>query len=432
MRQPAARPFRLLVISHLFAPDVCGGAAIFSDMCYGLAEREIEVTVRCGYPYYPEWKDKSGHNGLRIQQSSEKGVQIERYGMFIPRNPSSPAQRALYEGSYFLSLCRSLFRPARFDATMVLCPLAGSVAFAALYKMLLGGPLWLNVQDLPADAASASRIIGPGVVQELIQSVQRWLFNRADVWSSISPVMVERLEALRERGQPILFLPNWLHQSMAHHIQAQPSKVGRIPGQPVRLLYAGNIGAKQDLLGFCKQLAGTKTSFRFQIHGDGGAADDVRQWLTDSSDRRFSFGPVLNESEFARALYDTDFFVITEKPGGGASFFPSKTVPGLASGTPILSVSDPESALGREMREHHVGPCFTWASVSQVGDLLESIAGRPGEFVGWQRNAISRSQAFARERCLTFIKSTLDDIVVNQIDQGAKGVLDGRSARLPI
>ncbi len=67
MPQPEARRLRLLVISHLFAPDVCGGGSIFSDMCYGLAQRDIDVTVRCAYPYYPEWKDKSGRNGIRIE-----------------------------------------------------------------------------------------------------------------------------------------------------------------------------------------------------------------------------------------------------------------------------------------------------------------------------------------------------------------------------
>ena len=118
------------------------------------------------------------------------------YGMFIPREPRSPWQRLAYEASYFLSLCRSFVRDSKFDAVMVFCPLAGSVAYAAFRKLFIGDPLWLNVQDLPADAASASGIVSAGPAQKLLERVQRWLFNRADVWSSISPVMVERLEDL--------------------------------------------------------------------------------------------------------------------------------------------------------------------------------------------------------------------------------------------
>jgi colanic acid biosynthesis glycosyl transferase WcaI len=426
------RPLRLLVISHLFAPDVCGGAAIFSDMCHGLAERGVDVTVRCGYPYYPEWKDKSGRNGFCIERGLVQEIKVERHGMVIPANPRSTWQRVLYEGSFLLSLCRSLFRDSRFDLVMAFCPLAGSVAFAALHKMVHRQSLWLNVQDLPADAAAASKFVASKPAQKLVQAVQRWLFNRADVWSSISPVMVHRLEQLRDRQQPVLFLPNWLHQSIADNIRAFPRKVGRTPARPVHLLYAGNIGAKQGLLQFCEKLIQSTAPFHFQIHGDGGAAAEIREWVASSGDPRFVFCPVLAESAFAGALYQTDFMIITEKPASGASFFPSKTVPALASGTPILAVSDPDSPLGREMTTQNVGPWFPWDRSSQVGELLESIDARAADFVIWQQNALRRSESFARERCLDFIETTLHTICGDRIDQDAKGVLDARPASLPI
>jgi colanic acid biosynthesis glycosyl transferase WcaI len=431
-KHPDGRSLRLLVISHLFAPDVCGGASVFSDMCYGLAQRNIDVTVRCGYPYYPEWKDKSGHNGVRIERGLDKGVRVERYGMFIPSNPRSTWQRVLYEGSFFLSLCRSFVGSTQFDFVIVFCPLAGSVAYAGLHKLFYGQSLWLIVQDLPADAAAASRIVAGKTAQKLLQAVQRWLFNRADLWSSISPIMVERLEQLRDRQQPVMFLPNWLHQSIADQIQAYPCKVGRTPTRPVRLLYAGNIGSKQGLLQFCKHLGMTTTPFRFQIHGDGGAASEVRQWLTSTADSRFSVGPVLDEAAFVDALHQTDFFVITEKPDSGASFFPSKTVPGLASGTPILAISDPDSPLGREMRTYNVGPWFPWSRCFEVGDFLGSIVGRDQDFVLWQQNAIRRSESFVRETCLDFVETTLHRIVHDSADQEANGVLDAKPATLPI
>ncbi len=163
--------------------------------------------------------------------------------------------------------------------------------------------------------------------QKLLQAVQRWLFNRADVWSSISPIMVERLEELRDRDQPVMFLPNWLHQSIADQIGSRPSKVGRSPARPVRLLYAGNIGAKQGLLKFCKNLGKTTVPFRFQIHGDGGAASEVREWVISSGDSRFSIGPVLDEAHSSEALHQTDFFVITEKPAKRCLLFPQQDRP---------------------------------------------------------------------------------------------------------
>src|SRR4051812_8937003 len=232
------RPLRLLVIPDKYLPDQCGGGAIYTDMCRGLARRGHEVTVRCPYPFYPEWTDKSGRNGLNIDRSVEEGVLVERHGFLIPRNPKSVAQRLLLDASLWLSYTRSMFR-GRFDAVMAYCPHAGGVAFAAMHKMFFGRPLWLNVQDIPADAASAGGMSKGGFAKKTLAYIQKALFNQADLWSSISPVMIERLESLRTNRQPILFVPNWLHKTMADEITALPSKVGRAPADPVRLLYAG-------------------------------------------------------------------------------------------------------------------------------------------------------------------------------------------------
>ncbi len=405
-----ARPIRILVLPDKYFPDLCGGGAIYTDMCQGLASRGFDVTVRSPYPFYPEWTDKSGRNGWRVDRTIEEGVKVERFGFFIPRNPKSAAQRMMLDATLALSLSRSLFR-GRFDAVISFCPHIGGVAFAALKGLTSGLALWLNVQDLPADAASAGGITGAGLLPKVLAWVQKTLFNRADVWSSISPVMMERLAAIRRRQQPILFTPNWLHRSIAEEIHRLPSKVGRAPAEPIRLLYAGNIGTKQGLLDFCKALAGTPTPFAFQIHGDGGRAAEVRDWIGSSGDSRFSFAPILDEPGFVRALHDTDLFVITEKSGSGASFFPSKMAPGMASGSATLAVADPDGPLGREVREQALGPWLPWDRCGEAGALVASIRDRPEEFITWQRNAVNRARFYDREACLDMISRTLVEMI---------------------
>ena len=200
----------------------------------------------------------------------------------------------------------------------------------------------------------------------------------------------------------------------------------------MRLLYAGNIGSKQGLLRLCETLGETTAEFQFRIHGDGGAASEVRDWLARSGDSRFSIRPVLDETGFVDALHETDFLIITEKSESGASFFPSKTVPALASGTPILAVSDPDSPLGQEMRTHNVGPWFPWTRCSEIGDLLASIDAHEQDFVGWQHNAIRRSQSFSREACLDSVVTTLEHTLGDSVDPVANIVRDPEPAALPI
>lgn len=406
---------RLLVLTHLYAPDLCGGARIFTDMCRGLASRGVEVTVRCAYPHYPEWTDKTGRNGWRVERYEEQGVKVERYGSRIPSDPTSVSQRLFFEGSYLASLGRSLLSGAsRFDAVMAFCPMAGTVAVAAMLRLLSRKPLWLNVQDLPADAAAAGGMARARVVRGLLRYSQSLLFNRADVWSSISPVMIDRLKNLRLGGQPIVLLPNWLHDSISEEIRRLPSKLSRGPRSPVQLLYAGNIGTKQGLLDFCEVLRESDSAFSFRIQGEGGVAGQVRDWVSSVADSRFTFGPLMEEPAFVRALHETDFFVVTEKSGSGASFFPSKMVPCMASGTPSLVVCDPESPLGHEASLGSFGPWFDWENVGEAPGLLDSMQGRGEEFRAWQRAALQRSLVNDRERCLDLIERTLGELVVDR------------------
>ena len=424
MAKATPSPLRLLIVVNVFNPDRGGGGAIFSDLAYGLAERGFDVTVRCAYPYYPEWKDKSGDNGLAIQRYTDQGAKVERHYIYIPTKPNSLVQRLFYEASFLFSLLRRLPDGRQFDAVMVYCPLVGAVAYAVVNKWLWRKPLWLNVQDLSADAAAASGIAKGRALVGALRGVQSLLFNQAEIWSSISPVMVRRLEAVRKRNQPIVYLPNWLNDSMAQEIAALPSKAGRAPGQPVRLLYAGNIGAKQDLLRFCQFLHQSNAPFQFRIHGNGGGAGDVQDWVAATGDARFSFGGFMSEADLAQALHDTDFYVITEKAGSGGSFIPCKTISGLASGSPILAVCDAESPLGEEMRTAEPGPWFDWDQLDTLPALLNTLAHTPERFTTWQANALDRARFYARDQVIDRCAAALQVVAARPAPEALRKQLE--------
>jgi colanic acid biosynthesis glycosyl transferase WcaI len=392
----ARERMNILVVTNLFHPDRGGGASVFSDMCYGLAELGHSVTVYGAYPYYPEWKNKSAANLWKTYDETIQGVYVRRFGMFLPRNPSSFLPRILFELSFMLSLSRSLFYFRRFDVVMVYCPVMGAVAYAAIRRLFYREPVWLNVQDIPADAAAASGISKGRLTKQVGQFAQSVLFNRADVWSSIAPKMIDRLSNIRSRHQPIHFVPNFLNKSMEAAIGEHSPKIGRLPSQPVRLLYAGNIGKKQGLLEFCQCLQRCDLNFHFKIHGDGGEVNAIREWVSKSSDSRFEFGPFLDERGFVGALFEADVFVITEKPGVGASFIPSKLIPCIASATPVLCVCDVDGPLGTEVSVHGLGAVIEWPDVDQLPRALSEILESQEKFTALQRNAAARALAYGR------------------------------------
>ena len=404
------RPIHVLVVANVLYPDLAGGAAVFSDLCFSLARRGFKVTALAPYPFYPEWRDKTGRNGVKVWRYRENGVTFARYGLYIPRSPNSLVQRVVFEASFFLSLLRALPAARKCDVMLAFCPLASGVAFAGLAKHLFSKPVWLNVQDISADAAAAVGIAKAGVVSRLLRGTERLLFNQADVWSSISPVMVERLKEVRRRGQTIHMLPNWVGDALRREIEALPSKIGRPPSRPLRLLYAGNIGKKQNLLAFCRTVRRARGAFEFRIFGNGANAAEVEEFVRTTGDSRFSFGPFLPEKDFAQELWWADYYVITESPGIGGSFIPSKLIPGLMSGTPLLTVCDRESPLGQEMAASQAGPFFSWDRVDEVIDLLDCPSSR--EFDTWQRNAIARARVYDREAIIAAFEEGLRSLAL--------------------
>lgn len=223
--------------------------------------------------------------------------------------------------------------------------------------------------------------------------------------------MIQRLEFIRRREQPILYLPNWLNASMADRLRERGDKSGRGPHRPVRLLYAGNIGTKQDLLRFCETLHASEAQFAFRIHGDGGHAETIRTWLRQTGDPRLTFGPFLEETGFAAALHETDFFVITEKTGSGGSFIPCKMIPGISSGSPILAVCDGDSPLGREMRNEQPGPWFSWEQLASIPAFLDEAPEKTDPFRRWQENALRRAAFHERDNVIARFEGAIRAIV---------------------
>jgi len=286
------------------------------------------------------------------------------------------------------------------DVILAFNPLAAGLAVAAIARRLFRIPLILNVQDITADAAASGGIARGWLAQRLLRGVERWLFNQADYWTTISPVMVRRLETLRRRGQPIEYVPNWVGETLAREIvRCRNGDAERRPHAPLLLLYAGNIGRKQNLIALCEALHASTLAFVFRICGSGAGAREISTWVNERHDARFSFEPILPEAGFAQALASCDYYVITESPGVGGSFIPSKLIPALMAGTPILGVCDPDSPLGEELRAAEPGLHLTWDIVTQVADRLRAVSS--ATYTNWAANAERRAKLYNRERLIT-------------------------------
>ncbi len=403
---------KLLAISNLYLPDHAGGASIYTDLCSELAARGHDVTVRCAYPYFPEWQDKSGENGLSIDKSVISGVKVERYGLVIPHNPGSLLHRMLYEGSFFASLLRGLWRGERPDVILTFSTMLSPVAFAALTSRLRRRPVMVNVQDVTSGGATAAALVS-GRVARALTALEVAILSSADLLVTISPEMVDSLKLMTRDDVPVEYAPNWLNETQADAVRGLPQKNGRSSVGPLDLLYAGNIGNKQNLIEFCEHLRRSDLDVRLSVHGSGPGAKALVDWWTPHQDPRFEFGPFLDETTFVKRLNDCDMFLITERSGSGSSYMPSKLIPAIATGTPVLAVCDAESSLGREMSRSGLGPSIRWDDLGAVREALERACD-PAQYAEWQAAGRHRSVAFDRRAIIDQIEHSLGDLAAGR------------------
>lgn len=396
----------MLVITMMYEPDFVGIAAIASDMCAALAERGHDVTVYTTYPYYPDWKLK-GKAAWRVKSQTIRDVRVRRHRMYIPSNPSRIFQRLLHEMSFMASLLRSLFFGQRQDVVIAYCPLMGSVFFAGLRKLWFRDPLWINIQDIPVEAASASGILKSRGLSRLASMIQGFGLKRADAWTTISPSMVRQLESVKSEKIPLYLLPNWLTGSLQEQIEKAGRKEQTAAETPTRLLYCGTIGKKQGLLEFCQLLSPSEHDFHLQICGEGGEADAVEQWIRDSGDPRFSFGGLLSQSDFVNAIRDADWFVIPQKSSVGSAFFPSKLIPAIHIGTPIMAITQSAGPLANEVSENGLGLVVSWENVAQIPDAVKELSDSRSGYEALRANCRERAKAYERDHVIDQLESYL-------------------------
>ena len=312
--------------------------------------------------------------------------------------------RLIHEISFPMSLSRGLLERSRFDGVMAFCPLLGSVAFAALRKTLYREPLWINIQDIPAEASLASGINKSRLLHRIGSWAQKFLFRRGEVWSSISPEMVQRLESMQGADTIVQHVPNWLTGSLAEQISELPAKQCT-SGDTTKLLYSGTIGKKQGLLEFCQQLQRCQRPFQFEIRGEGSEAAPVRNWIDDVRDSRFRFGGLLPERQFVERMHRADWFVISETPNAGFSFLPSKLIPCISVGTPVLAIAGDSSPLAHEVSEHGLGHVIRWSELGQLQD--RSDIWQAADQCELRRNCLQRASDFNRDVAIDRIEELL-------------------------
>jgi colanic acid biosynthesis glycosyl transferase WcaI len=387
---------KVQLVTNLFAPDELAGAALFSDLALYLKARRTDVRVTTTYSYYPAWKISPQDAPHAFRYEDWNGIPVKRVRMHVPRKPNGVGR--MRSDASFLG---ALVRHGRHDGWTPDVVLTASPMFSQCLaqRFLYAGrgiPRMIVVQDFVVDAALELGILRAPGLQGLLRSLERWSFRSAATLSTISEPMLQKLRGIVGSDRRTVHIPNWIHGSLQQEIDRQAATV------PVRsakaLFYSGNLGVKQGLPAFLDDFAAAGTDWQLQINGGGAQVDQLAAKIRGQSGAKL--GGVLTEAEYVNALLTCTACLVTQAPGVGANFLPSKLLPALATGTPVLAVCDESSPLGQEVKAGGFGEVVRPGDIGCLKQMLESWVSEPALLKRLGIKASEHAKTFERNSVL--------------------------------
>lgn len=408
-------PKRVVIIGLNFYPEDTA-IGLYSTQMAQYLRRNYEVDVITGFPYYPEWKIREEYVGRKTYLEEEvKGIRILRYKEYVPEVPTFK-KRILHLVDFMFGSMINLFKIKECDLVICVVPFTGSIVLGYLLAKMKGARLWTHVQDFEFDAAIESGLTGEksrlkSGVFSLLFRLEKLLFNRSDIVSSISYSMLEKVKCKTHRAE--YYFPNWIDASFADCNVEE--KHPFLANGKFNILYSGNIGEKQDWDFFIEVIKYFQNvnAIHFVIVGAGATKNRLME-LTEEFDNVSFFMPV-PFSNLPLLLASADVHILFQKNNVVDTVMPSKLLGMMASRRPSVVTGNLASESAKIFELSKGGFFFDSSDFKGLVGAIETLYHNEAE-----RHSIG-------ENAYKYVMGTFSgENVLGQFGQRVKALLDCR------
>ena len=360
---------RILLIGGNFYPELTGIGKYNGEMMDWLAAQGNICMVITTYPYYPDWKVKTPYNKKaywfskdfkQINANPANPIKIYRCPHFIPENPSG-LTRILSDISFCLSATVMVFYllfKKKNDYVITVSPPFLTGILAIIYKKIKGAKFFYHVQDLQIDAAADLQMIKSRLLIRLLFRIERFILKQADLLSSISEGMIDRIKqkAGRER---VSFFPNWVDTTLFFPI-AEKDRLKEAFGFQATdkvILYSGAIGEKQGLeaILYTADSLKNRSGLKFVICGSGPYKKKLEDLKTNLQTQNVVFLPLQPAEKLNEFLNMADVHLVIQKTNASDLVMPSKLTAILAVGGLAVITAPVQSSLFKVVNNNQIG-----------------------------------------------------------------------------
>jgi colanic acid biosynthesis glycosyl transferase WcaI len=372
----------LALYSLNYAPEPIGIPYYNAGMARWLVGRlRWSVVVRTGIPHYPGWRVPPSHAGrdMRAGRGDEviDGVAVERVPHHVPSLPLSGAKRACLDASWLVATWwRSWSTRRRPQAVMMVAPpfLGGLLGLFLGWRW--GVPVVYHVQDLQVDAALDLGML-PRRLGSLLSWCERLILRHADLVTTVSPGMAQRIRAKGAGGRRVRLFPNWVDPS-GLELRGTAAEFRRQwgAGEGVVAMYSGSLGRKQGLEVLIEAVALIAEDCPVQvvIAGDGPERAGLEALVRARGLTRICFCDLVPADRLGDFLSAADLHVIPQRKAAAGSVMPSKLLNIMAVGRPVVVTADHGTDLARTVQAAGGGAVVEPESPLALARAIERLA----------------------------------------------------------
>lgn len=346
---------KILVQGINFAPDLIGIAKYTTEMCAVLAARGHDIHVITAPPYYPNWAVPAPYRATRYRTETIENIAVTRCPLYVPRTPTG-SRRFVHHASFAASSAVATLyyaRRLRPDVIFAVAPSLMSAPAAYVAARVYGAVSWLHIQDFEIDAAFGLGFLSGHTARRLALAGERRLLGAFDCVSSISPEMINRL---REKGvddERVFELRNWVDTTLikpSNRLTSYRLALG-IDAAKIVALYSGNMSAKQGLEHLAQAarwLAANCPEVVLILCGSGPMRPRLEGEMAGLPNTHFL--DLQPNEKFPELLATADIHLLPQRPEAADLVLPSKLAGMLASGRPIVVMTDAGTGLAAELK----------------------------------------------------------------------------------
>jgi colanic acid biosynthesis glycosyl transferase WcaI len=386
---------RILFATINYWPEKTGIAPVVTWRAEALAARGHQVTVATGFPYYPEWRVAAPYRGRLAQREERNGVEVLRSWLWVPKKVTS-ARRVLFEGSFLATSALRAWAAPRPDLLVIVSPPLGLGMTAIALSRWWGVPYIFDVMDLQPDAAADLGMM-PAPALKLLYWLESAAYRHAALVTTLTGGIQKRIVSKGISEGKVGCIPLAADDALLNSASPDGGEFRRAHGLGDRrlVLHAGNMGVKQGLeviLGAAQRTA-SRQDILYLLVGDGARGQALRDEAATLRLENVLFLPLQPAEMFPHMLAAAEVALVTQQRTVADIVFPSKAVPLLAGGCPVVASVSGESEIARVISESGAGVVVEPESPESLADAVVRLC----DDAGARRAMSDRGRQYARQ-----------------------------------